>query len=304
MAPSGMKVSVIVPIYGVEAYVGQCAHSLLSQSWKDTEFVFVNDGTPDRSMEVLAGVIEEYPGREVVIVNQENKGLPQARKAGILKASGDYIMHVDSDDWLSPGAIEKLALKALETDADVIHYYVKKVKEDGRFRISKDKDYRNPGKYAKEIVRFHSHGYMCNKLMKRKLYENEIFYPRFNMHEDMVLTCQLLAHADTLVLVKEPLYNYRRDNPDSASRVKACVRDSQSARNFLDLYEYWQGREDSPVKDYEEDFILRSAWVALTEDSSIFEERPYLKDKARQYPLIADCALKLHRQILLKMKLR
>ena len=299
-----MKISVVVPIYGVEAYIADCARSLLSQSWADAEFVFVNDGTPDRSMEVLADVLEEYPGREVVIVNQENRGLPQARKAGIAKATGDYIMHVDSDDWLAPGALEKLARKAKETDADVIHYYVKKVRANGSSHISKDKDYRDPQKYAREIVRFHSHGFVCNKLMKRSLYQREIFYPRYNMHEDMVLSCQLLAGAKSLVLIKEPLYLYRRDNPVSATRVKTSVRRGQSARNFLDLYEYWKGREDSPVSDFSADFILRSAWVAFTEDPSIFDERPYLKDAARAFPLKWDCALKLHRQVLLKFKLR
>ena len=83
-----MTISVVVPIYGVEAYIGQCARSLLSQSWKDTEFVFVNDGTPDRSMEVLQSVLEEFPGRDVKIVNKENGGLPQARKSGV-EASSD-----------------------------------------------------------------------------------------------------------------------------------------------------------------------------------------------------------------------
>lgn len=299
-----MKISVVVPVYGVEAYIADCARSLLSQSWKEAEFVFVNDGTPDKSMEVLSGVLKDYPDREVIIVNQENKGLPQARKAGIRKAAGDYIMHVDSDDWLAEGALEKLALKAMETDADVIHYYVKKVKADGSSHISRDKDYGDPGLYAREIVRFHSHGFMCNKMMKRSLYDREIFYPHYNMHEDMVLSCQLLAGAKSLVLIPEPLYLYRRDNPDSASRVKTSVRRGQSARNFLDLYEHWKGRQDSPVAEFEPDFILRSAWVAFTEDPAIFDERPWLKDAARQYPLRRDCALKLHRQIILKFKLR
>lgn len=299
-----MKISVVVPIYGVEAYIADCARSLLSQSWPDAEFIFVNDGTPDRSMEVLADVLKDFPAREVIIVNQENRGLPQARKAGIAKATGDYIMHVDSDDTLAPGAIEKLALKALETDADIIHYYVKKVRANGSFHISKDKDYGNPQVYAREIVRFHSHGFMCNKLMKRSLYEKEIFYPKYNMHEDMVLSCQLLAGAKSLVLIKDPLYLYRRDNPDSASRVKTSVRRGQSARNFLDLYEYWQGRQDSPVAGFEPDFILRSAWMGFMEDPTIFDEKPYLKDAARACPLRGDCALKLHRQIILKFKLR
>lgn len=299
-----MRISVIVPIYGVEAYIAECAESLLRQSWADTEFIFVNDGTPDNSMEVLAGVLEEYPDRETVIVNQENRGLPQARKAGIMRATGDYLMHVDSDDSLMDGAIEKLALKAIETDADVIHYYVRKERADGRFHISKDRDYGDPAVYAREIVRFHSHGFMCNKLMKRSLYQNEVFYPRFNMHEDMVLSSQLLAYAKSLVLIPEPLYRYRRDNPDSATRLKTSVRRGQSARNFLALYDYWKGREASPVAGFDADFILRSAWVAFTEDRTIFKERPSLKDEARRFPLKADCALKLHRQIVLKLLLK
>ena len=282
-----MTISVVVPIYGVEAYIGQCARSLLSQSWKDTEFVFVNDGTPDRSMEVLQSVLEEFPGRDVKIVNKENGGLPQARKSGVEASSGDYIMHVDSDDWIEPGAIEKLARKAIETDADVIHYYVRKVKD----------------LYQAQMLRFHSHGFMCNKLMKRSLYASELFWPRYNMHEDMVLSGQLLARAKTLVLIQEPLYLYRRDNPDSASRVRTSVRRGQSARNFLDLYEYWKGREDSPVKGFEPDFILRSTWVAFTEDKTIFTERPYLKAAAKAFPLQWDCALKLHRQLILKVLL-
>ena len=298
-----MTISVVVPIYGVEAYIGQCARSLLSQSWKDTEFVFVNDGTPDRSMEVLQSVLEEFPGRDVKIVNKENGGLPQARKSGVEASSGDYIMHVDSDDWIEPGAIEKLARKAIETDADVIHYYVRKVKADGSSHISRDKDYGDPHLYQAQMLRFLSHGFMCNKLMKRRLYASELFWPRHNMHEDMVLSGQLLARAKTLVLIPEPLYLYRRDNPDSASRVRTSVRRGQSARNFLDLYEYWKGREDSPLKGFEPDFILRSTWVAFTEDKTIFTERPYLKAAAKAFPLQWDCALKLHRQLILKVLL-
>ena len=298
-----MTISIVVPVYGVEAYIGQCARSLLSQSWKEIEFVFVNDGTPDGSMEVLQSVLKEFPGRDVKILEKPNGGLPQARKSGVELAGGDYIMHVDSDDWLAPEAVSTLARKALETDADVIHYYVKKVKADSRFHISRDKDYRDPLLYQAQMLRFHSHGFMCNKMMKRSLYSYELFWPRYNMHEDMVLSGQLLARAKTLVLIPEALYMYRRDNLSSATRVKTRVRRGQSARNFLDLYEYWKGREDSPVKAFEPDFILRSAWMAFTEDKTIFEERPYLKAAARAYPLRKDCALKLHLQLILKVLL-
>ena len=100
-------VSVIVPIYGVEAYIAQCARSVLGQTYPALECIFVNDGTPDRSMDILAEVVKEFPERNVVIVNKENGGLPHARWSGLEAARGEYVMHVDSDDWL-PGVLRLL----------------------------------------------------------------------------------------------------------------------------------------------------------------------------------------------------
>ncbi len=91
-------VSVIVPVYGVEAYIEQCARSILGQTYPALECIFVNDGTPDRSMDILAEVVKDFPARNVVIVNKENGGLPHARWSGLEAATGEYVMHVDSDD--------------------------------------------------------------------------------------------------------------------------------------------------------------------------------------------------------------
>lgn len=109
------KVSIIVPIYGVEKYIERCARSLFEQSFKDIEYIFVNDCTTDASMSILASVIRDYPGYNIHIINKKtNEGLPQARKTGVIASTGEYIMHVDSDDWLEPKAIEKLYLMAIE----------------------------------------------------------------------------------------------------------------------------------------------------------------------------------------------
>ena len=119
--PNMPLVSVIVPIYGVEAYIGQCARSVLGQTYSRLECIFVNDGTPDRSMEILSEVVKEYPGRNIVIVNKENDGLPHARWSGLEVSTGEYIMHVDADDWLEPDAAERLVDEALRTQADLVY---------------------------------------------------------------------------------------------------------------------------------------------------------------------------------------
>lgn len=96
-----MKVSIIVPIYGVERYIEKCAESVLSQTWPDIQFIFVNDGTPDRSIELLEALIDSrfaHLKDRIVIINKENGGLPQARLSGLKVATGDFVMHVDSDD--------------------------------------------------------------------------------------------------------------------------------------------------------------------------------------------------------------
>ena len=99
-----MKVSVCSPVYGVEKYIERCARSLFDQTMKnDIEFIFVDDCTPDRSIEVLEAILSEYPERrsQVKIVrHSHNKGLTGARNTALKEASGEYIIHCDSDDWV------------------------------------------------------------------------------------------------------------------------------------------------------------------------------------------------------------
>lgn len=109
------KLSVIVPMWSVEKYIAKCARSLFESTLDDMEFVFVDDCTPDKSVEVLQGVIEEYPKRKsqtIIVRHEVNKGLPQARKTGVAAAHGEFITHCDSDDWVAPEMYEKMLATA------------------------------------------------------------------------------------------------------------------------------------------------------------------------------------------------
>lgn len=110
------KVSVIIPVYGVEKYIERCARSLFEQTLVDMEFIFVNDSTKDNSIDILLKVINEYPQRknQIKILHHEvNKGLPAARQTGIKVAKGDYIAHCDSDDWVTSNAYQEMYETAL-----------------------------------------------------------------------------------------------------------------------------------------------------------------------------------------------
>lgn len=111
---SNNKVSILVPIYGVEKYIEKCAHSLFRQTYSNIEYVFMNDCTPDYSMQVLQGVLAAYPERKdaVKIVEHScNKGLSSARNIAFEASTGDYVMHVDSDDFLDVNAVEAVCAK-------------------------------------------------------------------------------------------------------------------------------------------------------------------------------------------------
>ena len=104
-----MKVSLLVPVYGVEKYIRQCSRTLFGQTYDDIEYVFVDDCSPDNSVAVIRQVLAEYPHREQqvrIVRHDHNRGLGAARKTALEAATGDFVLNVDSDDYLSLDAVE------------------------------------------------------------------------------------------------------------------------------------------------------------------------------------------------------
>lgn len=115
-----MDLSIIVPVYNVEKYVRPCIESIFKQGLDDTDFevIIVNDGTKDRSMEMIADIIQQH--KNITVINQENQGLSVARNNGITAAKGEYLLMPDSDDLLIEHSLKPLLEKALETKADLV----------------------------------------------------------------------------------------------------------------------------------------------------------------------------------------
>jgi glycosyltransferase involved in cell wall biosynthesis len=300
-----IRVSVIVPVYGVEAYIGKCARSLFAQTYPHIQFIFVDDGTPDRSVDVLNEVIDkEFPHlrERILILHKENGGLPQARLTGLQHADGDYVMHVDSDDWVEPDAVASLVEKAEETGADIVfHDFWKEY--PSRSKLDRERDYTAADKmaYIKGLYTYRAYGYLWNKFARRSLYEG-VFTPKYNMHEDIVVANQLIFKATSLIHLPKALYHYRRDNPGASTRVALKRRRGQSARNFLDLYEHFKPcLAGSPIEHFTDEILLRAAWIGFTLDRSLFAERPYLKREARAVSLRSGCFVGIFKQLILKL---
>lgn len=297
-----LKVSVIVPIYGVETYIGRCAETLLGQTYPHIEYIFVDDGSPDGSVARLQEVLQRFPDRDVRILHKENGGLPQARLTGLKEATGDYIVHLDSDDWIEPDAVERLVAKAQETGADLIYYDFWK-EYGSRHKLDHERNYSPANKtlYMRRLYRDGAYGYLWNKMARRSLYEG-VFFPKYNMHEDVVVATQLLSAARSIAQLSVPLVHYRRDNPSASTRVGKKKRRGQMARNYLDMYERFQDNpEQSPIAPVVDDLLLRSAWVAYSQDRDLFTERPYLKAAARHLPLMPFHRVLLVQQLILKL---
>ena len=168
--PKTPKVSVIVPVYKAEKYIEKCARSLFEQTLDDIEYIFINDCTPDKSIEILHKVLEEYPKRkdQVKIIHHEtNKGIATSRNTGLNATTGTYIIHCDSDDWVEPNMYETMYNKAVEGNYDIVScdYFI----DSKNNSIYKNQlSYKDNNEYIKAVLEGKIGSYLWNKLTKKE----------------------------------------------------------------------------------------------------------------------------------------
>lgn len=226
-----MKVSVIVPIYKVERFIGRCAESLMRQTMEDAEFIFVNDATPDESMSVLMDVLKKFPQRKehvVLLDHEHNKGLPSARNTGMAMASGDYIYYCDSDDFADEEMLEKMYTVAKTQDADIVwcDWFLSYEKKE---RYMRQPSYDNPLEAMKAMLCGSMKYNVWNKLVRRSLYlDNGITFPAgYGMGEDMTMI-MLFSCAKKVSYLHGAYYHYVKQNTNAFSQT-------YSNRHILDL---------------------------------------------------------------------
>ena len=301
-------ISLIVPVYGVEKYIAEFARSVFSQSYPHVQFIFVNDGTKDNSMEVLNNVIgSEFPEirDKVVIVDKKNAGLPAARKTGLEYVTGDYVYHVDPDDWITPGSFEAIASKAAETDADIIFFnYVKEY--ENRTSVKKEYPYRISEKqtYIRNMYNHRAYGTLCNKCVKHSLYtQSEIFHPKYSYAEDCYLSVQLVARASSIAYLDMDVYHYRKNNPTSITRQGRRRRKEEYAMNFLNLYEKYRDdvSPDNPIVPLADDIIIQAGWYSVFYKLDLFRRYPYLANAVRGAKVKSGSDVWLPFQLLVKL---
>ncbi len=200
-------VSVIIPVYKVEPYVARCARSLFEQTLEDIEFIFVDDCSPDRSVEIIKEVLADYPDRKEqvrFVRTPRNGGLARARVFGLKFATGDYIIHCDSDDAVTPDAYRQMYEKAVAEDLDVVTCDFQVFAGNASWVQSQ---YSEPGREIGDILTGKVWSNVWSRMSRLCLWD-DIILPRGDMWEDMAFTIQTIARADRIGYIPIPLYLY------------------------------------------------------------------------------------------------
>ena len=206
-------ISVIVPIYKVERYLRKCIDSILLQTYRNLEVILVEDGSPDNCSDIC----DEYGEKDnrVKVIHKENGGLSDARNAGIEASKGEYIIFVDSDDYIVPTMIEKMIEALLASNSDLCICNINYVDENGA--VINNQNMRSPiknGIYSRDdVLKFLvNDGYWFYVTAWNKLYKADVFRNiRFRVgkhHEDEFLIHEIIDCCNKVVCLEDRLYYY------------------------------------------------------------------------------------------------
>lgn len=235
------KVSVIIPVFRVEAYIERCVRSLMEQTLKEIEFIFVDDCSPDSSMEILESVLLDYPQRKSsvkIFHNVVNKGLSVSRRIGIDNAEGTYIATCDSDDWVEPTMYETLYNHIIKESADiaVCDYYQESLGCQREWKF----DYAvNTHCCLREMHDNHRFSWcVWNHLIRREIFVKAIHMVSPTTYaEDIYSMIYAYWYAKTVSHVAKPLYHYNQCNTQSVMSLKSWTESTwiQQQQNIEDI---------------------------------------------------------------------
>lgn len=232
------KVSIVVPVYGVERWLRECMDSLVNQTLKEIEIICVDDGSPDNCGEIL----DEYAKKDarVKVIHQKNAGVQKARNAGLDIATGEYIALVDSDDYLELNAYETLYNLAKKDDLDVVNFKAR-VFHDGHDNHVNNVDLSDSSIISAED---HLRSFRCwvwDNLFKAEVIEKDKirFVPGIRPADDTCFTWMVMGRAKRVKQIPAKFYNYRI-RPCALSRMKPADMFINSYKMFKHICDSWR----------------------------------------------------------------
>ncbi len=291
-------VTVIIPMYNAEKYIGECLQSLADQTSQDFDIIIVNDCSTDNSVDEAKKFADKFEGRLKIKTLSKNTGSSAIPKnTGIQMARGKYLTFLDSDDYIKNTAIEELLKVAEETDAEVIHCSHYFYFNDGEDNFIKDTFQRTdfvdeptvePYDIAERVKKFINYGFVwwgCNKLIRRDfLIKNKIQFPSSDVWEDMVFVFQCIVLAKNYVRVPNIFYYYRirKDSLSHISKTPAYIIQTllkivTVLDKFMDKIEFFQQNPQYKFMMFD--------WH-IQERMNIFANALYLRDKLSPFAVM------------------
>lgn len=206
-------ISIIVPIYNVEKYVKKCIESIINQTYKNIEIILINDGSKDTSLSIC----KDYKNKDkrIKLINQENGGVSKARNKGLNIAKGEYIVFIDSDDYITKNYIEKLLNAAIETGADVVESNYIRIEDSGKIiEKSNIKNYYSKNNYEINkgfLENIFFKNMLWNKIFKKSVIKN-LKFKDYKTSEDFEFLVNVYLNTNIKVNIEDYLYYYVNRN--------------------------------------------------------------------------------------------
>lgn len=218
------KVTIITPIYKAEKFIERCVKSLLNQDFESIEYIFINDATPDDSFKILKKLVDQYNNRKgdiKLLENKYNLGVAKTRKKGMLEASGEYVIQIDSDDWIESNMISVLYNKGKNENADIVvcDYYISFITGEKKYR--KEEYSSNIDFNIKNIMLGRVHPSFCNTLIRKDFYLNNNILPqgKVNMGEDYEMMLKLFLSTEKVSYIPKAFLYYTQYNENSITKT-------------------------------------------------------------------------------------
>ena len=227
-----IKVSVVVSVYNGEKYIEKCIKSILRQSYKNIELIVVNDGSIDKTKKIL----DKYK-ESIVVINKNNTGVSDSRNRGIDKATGEYIMFCDADDWLDKKAVELAINEIKDKDYDAIRFThfnttgKKMIKKNNKDDIYSDINIDvSADELVKNLVCNKTEGHLWNYLLKKEIikknnmsFDKQLFY-----QEDVIFLLEYFFKSKKIKVISNPLYYYYQNNESVTRAQKSSIKNLSS----------------------------------------------------------------------------
>ena len=221
---SSINVSILVPIYNVEKYIGVCLDSIFTQTYTNVTYVFVDDCSTDNSLQVLKSKLTEYSipsGNYTIICHSENKGIAQTRIDLLREAKGDYVQFIDSDDWIEKDMVEKMVEATDNGKIDVVGCDFMWEYEDGKSIANYDHFSDTCYDNMIKTINFQITPVLWKLLIKKDLFNHITIPQHINVGEDYIISIKLFFYASSFTYLHRHLYHYVQVN---SSRLSSQIR--------------------------------------------------------------------------------